>query len=192
MKSALRMVWLVLQRAVANTATRQRYSLTKIINYVAVVAVGFGIAWFTGTLQVLHERSLLWLLALASLAIVFLLEVIVQSYLATYQLGRESATAATAATARIDATRLQELYDEGKALTSIYFEEISGGTKNRKLVDDWREKVSLELQERLPSQRFGFDSAGDLEPMLREKLNKHLGKLRLIIMHIDSGEFSKG
>ncbi len=173
----------VLARAFMNAANRQRWTTAKIINYVAVIAVSTAIAWYLGQLQALREKSLTWILLLAAAAIVFFVEMIIQSYVATYDIGEE---AGKATGTKVYLSELKRLYSAGQAIR----------LPDSRNVHDWSSLVSVELEKKLPAERFGFDSASDHLGQLGamfdaapvEHLKIRLKKLRAILMRMESAE----
>lgn len=161
------LIWKILNAAWAKTAQRQRWTLRHILQKAALFAAIIAVAWATGQIDELSTKGRLAILFAAAAAIVFALELVYQSYVATYEAGR---------TANAETARLKELYANGRRFDQ---------SVPRPVLDVWADEVAEELGRSLPSEQFGFQTAGDQTSDRLERLSIRLVKLRAIIMRVD-------
>jgi hypothetical protein len=170
------------------TANVQRWSIRRVLSYLATLLIAVGIAHGTGQLDVFKDKLAPWAFLAVAAAILFFIEFIWRSYGETYAVGREGIEA--------NVSRLRELYDRGmESLEGLrqFGIPVKPVPMEYEIVS-WCDEVSTELAVSLPADKFGFDTVEDLiprdkwnsKPQLATRLEKRLEKLRAIIMRVEA------
>ena len=128
------------------------------------------IAWTSGHLDEVTGKGKIATIVAGAALLVFLVEFVWQLFVATYEAGSGASG---------ETRRLKEMYQGGRRYSS----DVPRG-----VLDGWSREVAEELGRAIPSQRFGFETAGDETTDRMEALRLQLRKLRLILMRADNAD----